>query len=98
MVFGDAAAGAKSTSLGDAGGGLGWSGVPGFAAALDTYRNGVDPSANFVGVATGWHAATPKNLTWAATRTILGTLRGQQRSASWCPAGRSTRPSTACRR
>lgn len=77
LVFGDASAGAKPTSLGNAGGGLGWSGVPGFAVAVDTYKNGVDPSANFVGVATGWQSATPKNLTWGATRDMRDTLRGQ---------------------
>jgi hypothetical protein len=78
LTFGDAAAGAKSTSLGSAGGGLGWSGTPGFAVALDTYANGTDPSSNFVGIATGREAATPKNLVWKATSKNAPELRTQR--------------------
>ena len=78
LTFGDVGAGAKSTSLGSAGGGLGWSGTPGFAVALDTYANGTDPSANFVGIATGREAATPKNLVWKATSKNTPELRTQR--------------------
>jgi hypothetical protein len=79
MIIGNAAAGATATSLGRAGGGLGWSGTPGVAVALDTYRNGTDPSSNFVGLATGWESATPKNLTWQSTRDLLPSLRGSHK-------------------
>src|ERR1039457_3624619 len=47
----NAASGAPG--LGASGGGLGFSGNSGVAVALDTYQNSQNPSANFVGVATG---------------------------------------------
>jgi hypothetical protein len=75
LAFGDAGAGAKPTSLGVVGSGLGWAGIPGFAVALDTHKNGTDPSGNFVGVATGHDAATPVNLIWGATATNIPSLR-----------------------
>jgi hypothetical protein len=59
--------------LGANGGGLGFSGNKGIAVALDTYKNSQNPSANFVGVATG---AGPQadTLTWGATSTSVPTL------------------------
>ena len=59
--------------LGTYGGGLGFSGNSGIAVALDTYQNSQNPSANFVGVATG---AGPQSdtLTWGATSTNVPTL------------------------
>jgi glucose/arabinose dehydrogenase len=53
FVIGNVAGGARPTSLGVVGGGLGFSGIPGVAVTFDTYKNGSDPSANFIGVATG---------------------------------------------
>lgn len=61
--------------LGVAGGGLGWSGLPGCAVAFDTYRNGADPSSNFVGVARGHRAGHDDQLTWSATATLPSSLR-----------------------
>ncbi len=75
LAFADAAAGATPTSLGASGGGLGWSGTPGFAVALDTYANGSDPSSNFVGLATGVSRADTHNLTWKATSNSAPSLR-----------------------
>jgi hypothetical protein len=48
-------------------------GNSGIAVALDTYQNSQNPSANFVGVATG---AGPQadTLTWGATSTAVPTL------------------------
>lgn len=63
---------ATPTSLGAAGGGLGYSGLPGIAVTLDTSRNTPDPSANFVGVATG---GTADRLRYAATSTAVPALR-----------------------
>ena len=63
------------TRCGGAGGGLGWSGTAGVALALDTYRNGSDPSSNFVGVATGAQAGHSDNLVWAATSSVVPALR-----------------------
>ncbi|MGW8352285.1 choice-of-anchor D domain-containing protein [Streptomyces wedmorensis] len=63
---------ATRTSLGNGGGGLGFSGLPGVAVTLDTYRNGNDPSSNFVGVATG---GTGTTLRHAATSTAVPALR-----------------------
>ncbi|MFI8825347.1 choice-of-anchor D domain-containing protein [Streptomyces sp. NPDC053431] len=60
-------------ALGAGGGGLGYSGLPGVAVTFDTYDNGTaDPSANFVGIATGGSAAA---LTYASTTTNVPNLR-----------------------
>ena len=64
-----------ATGSGVSGGGLGFGGLTGVAVALDTYRNGNDPSDNFVGVATGY-TDVPGNLKWAATTTSAPQLRG----------------------
>ncbi|MFD7323037.1 choice-of-anchor D domain-containing protein [Streptomyces sp. NPDC059875] len=63
---------ATPTSLGAGGGGLGYSGLPGIAVTLDTSRNVPDPSANFIGVATG---GTADRLRYAATSTAVPALR-----------------------
>ncbi|MEV5969402.1 choice-of-anchor D domain-containing protein [Streptomyces sp. NPDC051921] len=60
-------------ALGAGGGGLGWSGLPGVAVTLDTYDNGAsDPSANFLGIATGGSGPA---LTYASTTTNVPNLR-----------------------
>ena len=67
---------APATSLGASGGGLGFSGVPGIAVALDTYQNAVNPSANFVGITDGPAAAgVPDQMHWLATSTTAPDLR-----------------------
>ena len=76
LVLGDPTRGATPTSLGLTGGGLGYSGITGVAIALDTFQNGSDPSANFVGIATG---ANGDNLIWAATQTAVPDLRAAPR-------------------
>ena len=43
----------KPTALGVNGGGEGFSGIKGIAVSLDTWKNAVNPSSNFVGIATG---------------------------------------------
>jgi hypothetical protein len=48
--------------------------------ALDTYKNGTDPSSNFIGIATGSDPVTAGNLVWAATTTAnVPPLRGTVR-------------------
>lgn len=59
-------------SLGGAGGGLGYSGLRGLAVTLDTSKNVNDPSANFVGLATGGRGDA---LDYAATATDVPDLR-----------------------
>ncbi|GGN86709.1 hypothetical protein GCM10011579_078800 [Streptomyces albiflavescens] len=59
-------------ALGGGGGGLGYAGLPGIAVTLDTYRNTGDPSANFVGVATGGNGSP---FQYAATSTAIPALR-----------------------
>jgi hypothetical protein len=72
LALGDVAAGAKPTDFGDSGGGLGYSsapccsGIKGIAVALDTSKNANDPSANFLGVATGGQI---DRIDWAVTKT-----------------------------
>jgi hypothetical protein len=62
-------------SLGAGGGGLGYAGLPGIAVTLDTFKNGTDPSSNFLGLATG---GTATALTYAATTTNIPNLRTGQ--------------------
>jgi glucose/arabinose dehydrogenase/PKD repeat protein len=63
-----------ATSLGLGGGGLGFAGLTGVAVALDTYQGPTDPSANFVGVATGGDAS---DLTYAITSSNVPNLTDQ---------------------
>jgi Bacterial lectin/Bacterial Ig domain/Abnormal spindle-like microcephaly-assoc'd, ASPM-SPD-2-Hydin/PQQ-like domain len=64
-----------ATSLGAGGGGLGYGGLPGaVAVTLDTYQNGLDPSANFVGVADGVSARGKATLRYLATSTDVRAL------------------------
>jgi hypothetical protein len=65
---------APATSLGNAGGGLGYGGLSGIAVTLDTWKNGADPSGNFVGVADG--VLTSKaDLHYLATSSDITELR-----------------------
>ena len=66
---------AGTARLGRSGGALAYAPLPGVAVALDTYQNGSDPAANFVGVATGATGPNADNLTWAATSTAVAPLR-----------------------
>jgi hypothetical protein len=75
FVFGDASKGAKPTSLGVYGGGLGFSGIPGIAVALDEYKNAVNPSANFVGVTDGPTSQGADLLHWLGTATLITPLQ-----------------------
>jgi hypothetical protein len=76
MVLGDASRGALPTSLRSGGGGLGFSGTPGLAVALDEYKNSVNPSANFVGISDGpTSSSTPDLLHWLATANLAAALQ-----------------------
>ncbi|HKG37409.1 MAG TPA: choice-of-anchor D domain-containing protein [Conexibacter sp.] len=77
LVLADAAV-ARPTALGPSGGALGYSGIPGIAVAFDTYRGTVDPSANFVGIASG-NNGTVDQLRWLATSTAVPNLRSATR-------------------
>ncbi|MGE5156415.1 MAG: choice-of-anchor D domain-containing protein, partial [Betaproteobacteria bacterium] len=61
-------------SLGQFGGGLGFSGLTGIAVTLDTYQGGSDPSNNFIGLTKGTLDANG-NLTYLATSTNIPNLR-----------------------
>lgn len=63
------------TSLGSSGGALGYGGLTGVAATLDTYQNTGDPSANFYGVATGATGSGHDSLSYAATAPAATALR-----------------------
>ena len=76
LVYGDASKGAKPTSLGVTGGGLGFSGIPGIAVALDEYKNTVNPSANFTGITDGPIATATNELHWLATANLTAPLQG----------------------
>jgi PKD repeat protein len=70
FVLGNPAAGALPTMVGGSGGALGAAGIPGIAVTFDTFKNGTDPSNNFVGVAT-----TGSGLAYAQTSTAVPPLR-----------------------
>jgi len=62
-----------SGALGEPGSAEGFGGLGGVAVSLDTFQAGNDPSANFVGIATGGSAAA--GLTYVATSPSVPTLR-----------------------
>ena len=71
MAIADASRGALPTSRGTEGGGLGFSGIPGLAVALDEFKNSVNPSNNFVGLTDGpTSSSTPDLLHWLATANL----------------------------
>ena len=87
LVFGDASKGAKPTSLGVSGGGLGFSGIPGIAVALDEYKNAVNPSANFTGITDGPIATATNELHWLATANLTAPLQGATHHVKVTTAG-----------
>ena len=62
---------AKATALGNNGGGEGFSGIPGIALSLDTWKNAADPSGNFVGIAT---TSTGQSLNYVTTNASVPSL------------------------
>ena len=58
-----------STSLGAAGGGVGWAGLGGVAVVSDSYANSGDPGRDFIGIATGLRGGLDK-LLYAATTPV----------------------------
>ncbi len=77
VTFADASK-ATPAALGEHGGGLGFSGIPGIAVAFDTYKNSVNPSSNFAGLSDG-PASAKDLLHWLATATAIPALRGTVR-------------------
>ncbi|GAA1979854.1 choice-of-anchor D domain-containing protein [Kitasatospora viridis] len=75
---------ATATSLGFGGGGLGWSGIPGVAVTLDTYKNANDPSNNFASIAI---KGTKDALTYAQTNTNVPNLRSGPHQVSIAVTG-----------
>ncbi len=73
LVLADAAH-TTPAALGAIGGGLGFTGIPGFAFALDTNKNTGDPAANFVGVSDGPSAPGATLLHWIATSAAIPAL------------------------
>jgi hypothetical protein len=71
------ATGASPTKLGVRGGGLGFSGIAGFAVALVEYRNSVNPSNNFAGITDGPVSGSTDLLRWIATANLVPRLQGQ---------------------
>lgn len=65
---------ATAAALGGAGGGLGFTGLTGTAVALDTYKNGTEPSNNFIGIATSTVTSTG-TIPYNTTSTAVPTLR-----------------------
>jgi hypothetical protein len=74
VTFADASKVSAASALGEKGGGLGFSGIPGIAVAFDTYKNSVNPSGNFVGISNG-PASAPDLLHWLATSSSIPNLR-----------------------
>ncbi len=65
----------KPSALGSNGGGEGFSGITGFAVSLDTYKNGVNPSNNFVGIANGPVPGAGNELNYLTTNSSIAPLR-----------------------
>jgi iron transport multicopper oxidase len=74
VTFADASKVTAASALGEKGGGLGFSGIPGTAVAFDTFQNSVNPSNNFVGITNG-PASKPDLLHWLATSSAIPGLR-----------------------
>jgi hypothetical protein len=74
LVIADATRGATAKSVGALGGGLGFSGIPGWAVALDTYKNTANPSNNFLGISDGPGSAA-STLHWLGTANLAAPLR-----------------------
>ena len=72
LVLADASQ-AQPTALGQPGGGLGYSGIPGTCVGLQTFQGATDPSTNFVGVGS---SGTTDSVIWTATNTNIPLLRG----------------------
>ena len=72
LVLADASQ-TQPTALGQAGGGLGFSGIPGTCIGLQTFQGATDPSNNFVGVG---RSGPSGSVTWSATNTNIAALRG----------------------
>jgi hypothetical protein len=88
LVLGDATRGSLPTSLGHNGGGLGFSGIAGIAVALDTYKNSVNPSNNFVGVSDGpISSSNTGELHWIATANLTSSLRNTTHHVKVTTAG-----------
>jgi hypothetical protein len=75
LVLADPTQGADASDLGAAGGGLGFSGIPGVAVAFATFQSQGAPSANFVGITDGPSGSAPDVLHWLATNTGVPSLR-----------------------
>ncbi len=76
MVIADPSRGAAPTSLGVEGGGLGFSGIPGDAIALDEYQDPGAPSDNFLGLSDGPASpSTPNVLEWLATANLAAPIQ-----------------------
>jgi hypothetical protein len=77
MVIADPGRGATPTSLGVEGGGLGFSGIPGTAVALDEFQDPGAPSNNFLGLSDGpTSSTTPNVLDWLATANLAVPIQG----------------------
>ncbi|MFF5763903.1 choice-of-anchor D domain-containing protein [Streptomyces tanashiensis] len=74
------------SALGGVGGGLGYAGLPGVAVAFDTFRNPGDPSANFVGIATGGSGSA---LAYASTTSSVPALRSGTHTVSVAVTGKT---------
>jgi len=70
-----AASGASPAKVGVRGGGLGFSGIPGFAVALVEYKNSVAPSNNFAGITDGPTSTGTDLLHWLATANLVPKLQ-----------------------
>ncbi|MEU7387732.1 lectin-like domain-containing protein [Streptomyces tanashiensis] len=81
------------SALGGVGGGLGYAGLPGVAVAFDTFRNPGDPSADFIGIATGgsgwtYHGSAALSGTELVLTPAQTYLKGSAIQATAVPSAR----------
>jgi Bacterial lectin/Abnormal spindle-like microcephaly-assoc'd, ASPM-SPD-2-Hydin/PQQ-like domain len=81
------ATGASPTKLGVRGGGLGFSGIPGYSVGLVEYKNSVAPSNNFAGITDGPISGSTDLLHWIATANLVPRLQGQTNHVRVTTAG-----------
>ncbi len=88
MVIADSSRGAVPTALGAEGGGLGFSGIPGDAIALDEFQDPGAPSDNFLGLSDGpTSPTTPSVLNWLATANLAVPIQGATNRVKVVTAG-----------
>ena len=89
LTLADASGGATPLALGNDGGGLGFTGIPGgTAVAFDTFANAGDPPAPHVGIASS--SNEPDRIQWGASAPVAALRGGTRHVIATVHAGKLT--------